>query len=169
MGTSLRAQHHGCRFGGSHTKFEAPLPVPRCPQRRKAPSNRAHNLQPPRSHQRTTGWRNDAGHEAHAKCKLPNVRTQGVDEQVEKHRGENSPMSDPTVWPWSGERYTNSNLRLSVTEEMAHEMPHLPCHPPPHGGGPECPQNHAVSNAFWRSTKATNVRADLRDDKPSRE
>ena len=30
------------------------------------------------------------------------------------------------------------------------------------------PSTHAVSNAFWRSTKATNVRVDLRDDKTSR-
>ena len=68
------------------------------------------------------------GQEADARCQLPNVRSQGVDEQIEKQGGENSPLSDPTVLPWSGERCTNSNLRLSVTEEMAHEMPHLPCH-----------------------------------------
>ena len=69
------------------------------------------------------------GQEEHARYRLPNVRSQGVDEQIEKQRGENSPLSDPTVSPWSGEKCTTSNLRLSVTEEMAHEMPHLPCHP----------------------------------------
>ena len=54
-------KHHGYRFGGSHTKFEAPLPGSRCYDVASQLQIVAHNPPPPRGHQHRVGQRSDDG------------------------------------------------------------------------------------------------------------